>query len=112
MAQLRFSRRGAGPPLLLIHGLGASRAAWAPVVPELARRFDVITPDLPGFGSSAPLPPGDEPHPARLAAAVAELLDDLHLERPHVVGNSVGGWVALELARLRPTSSVTLLSPA
>jgi pimeloyl-ACP methyl ester carboxylesterase len=112
MEQLRFSRRGAGPPLVLIHGLGSSRAAWDPVVPQLAERFDVLTPDLPGFGESAPVPAGDEPHPARLAAAVADLLDDLHLDRPHLVGNSVGGWVALELARLRPASSVTLVSPA
>jgi pimeloyl-ACP methyl ester carboxylesterase len=112
MEQLRFSRRGAGASLVLIHGLGSSRAAWDPVVPQLAERFDVITPDLPGFGESEPLGPGDEPHPGRLAAAVAGLLDELHIDRPHLVGNSVGGWVSLELAALRPVSSVTLLSPA
>jgi pimeloyl-ACP methyl ester carboxylesterase len=112
MAQLSYSRRGAGPPLVLLHALGLSRVAWDPVVPVLAEHFDVITPDLPGFGESEPLPAGDEPHPARLARAVAGLLDDLSLDRPHVVGNSVGGWVALELARIRPVSSLTLLSPA
>jgi pimeloyl-ACP methyl ester carboxylesterase len=112
VARLAFARQGTGPPLVLIHALGSSRAAWDPVVARLGKRFDVIAVDLPGFGESAPLPPGDEPHPARLAAAVADLLDDLRVDRPHVTGNSIGGWVALELARLRPVSSVTLLSPA
>ena len=112
MEKLGFSRRGAGPQLVLIHGLGSSRAAWDPVVRQLAEHFDVLALDLPGFGESAPLPPGTEPHPARLARAVAVLLDELHVDRPHVVGNSVGGWVALELAALRPVSSLTLLSPA
>jgi pimeloyl-ACP methyl ester carboxylesterase len=110
--QLGFSRHGAGPPLVLIHALGSSHVAWDPVIARLGELFDVIAVDLPGFGESPPLPPGVEPHPARLAAAVAELLDDLHLDRPHVTGNSIGGWVALELARLRPVSSLTLLSPA
>src|SRR3954469_491521 len=112
MDRLGFSRRGPAPPLVLVHGLGSSRAAWDPVVPLLAEHFDVITPDLPGLGESAPLPPGEEPSPARLALAVADLLDELQIDRPHVTGNSVGGWVALELARLRPVSSLTLLSPA
>src|SRR5256885_1007319 len=47
-----------------------------------------------------------------LAAAVAEFLDGLGIAHPHVAGNSLGGWIALELARLRPLASVTLLSPA
>jgi len=110
--QLGFSRHGKGPPLVLIHALGSSRAAWDPVVARLGERFDVLAVDLPGFGESAPLPPATEPHPARLAEAVADLLDDLHIDRPHVTGNSIGGWVALELARLRPVASLTLLSPA
>jgi len=112
MATLGFSRQGAGPPLVLLHALGSSRAAWDPVVPRLAEHFDVIAVDLPGFGESAPLPSGVEPHPARMAAAVVDVLDDLHIDRPHVAGNSLGGWVGLELARLRPVSSLTLLAPA
>jgi pimeloyl-ACP methyl ester carboxylesterase len=112
MQQLAFARQGAGPPLVLVHALGSSRAAWDPVVGRLAEQFDVIAVDLPGCGESAPLPPGDEPHPARLAAAVAELLDELAIERPHLAGNSLGGWVALELAQLRPVASLALLAPA
>src|SRR6185369_16523484 len=53
-----------------------------------------------------------EPGPKALAAAVATYLDELGLAVPHVVGNSLGGWVAMELAALRPLASVTLLSPA
>ena len=109
---LRYSRRGAGATLVLLHGLGSYRGAWEPVVPALAAQFDVLTVDLPGFGESSPLPAGAEPTPAALAAAVADLLDELGIDRPHVAGNSLGGWVALELAALRPLASVALLSPA
>ncbi len=109
---LAFSRRGTGPPLLLLHGLGSARQAWSPVVDALAGRFDVIAVDLPGFGGSAALPAGVEPVPARLAASVAAFLDGMGIDAPHVVGNSLGGWVALELAAVRPVASLTLLSPA
>ena len=109
---LSHTRVGCGEPLVLLHGLGSSRRAWDPVIPLLADRHDVIAIDLPGFGDSAPLPHGAEPHPAALAAEVALALLDLGVEAPHVAGNSLGGWVALELAVLTRVSSVTLLSPA
>jgi pimeloyl-ACP methyl ester carboxylesterase len=112
MTALAFTRAGAGAPLVLLHGLGSSRHAWNPVIPALAERLDVIAVDLPGFGDSEPLPPQVEPRPAALAAALAELLDDLGVTAPHIAGNSLGGWVALELARIRPAASLTLLSPA
>jgi pimeloyl-ACP methyl ester carboxylesterase len=112
MTMLAYTRTGAGAPLVLLHGIGSSRHAWDPVIPALARRFDVIAVDLPGFGDSGPLPPEAEPRPAALAAAVAGLLDDLGITAPHVAGNSLGGWVALELAGLRPVASLALLSPA
>ena len=112
MATLAYTRTGAGAPLVLLHALGSSRHVWDPVVPELAERFDVIAVDLPGFGDSPSLPPEVEPAPAALAASVAGLLDDLAITDPHVVGNSLGGWVALELATIRPVASLTLLAPA
>ena len=110
MSQLTYERRGAGDPLVLVHGLGSSRRAWDPLLPTLAEHFDVLTVDLPGFGESKPL--RVEPLPSTLAASIADLLDELGLTAPHVVGNSLGGWVALELARIRPVTSLTLLSPA
>lgn len=112
MAGLAFHRGGTGPPLVLIHGIGSSHRVWDPVVAALAERFDVIAMDLPGFGESPPLAVGMEPHPAALAAAVADVLDDLGIAAPHVAGNSLGGWIALELAGIRPTASLVLISPA
>ena len=112
MTGAAFTRTGTGEPLVLLHGLGSWRGVWDPVHPGLVRHFDVVAVDLPGFGDSDSLPPGVEPRPAALAAAVAELLDELGIREPHVAGNSLGGWVALELGRLRPLASVALLSPA
>ncbi len=112
MTSLTCTRLGAGAPLLLLHGIGSSRDAWEPVMATLADQFDVIAIDLPGFGGSPQLPSGVEPHPAALAAHVADFLDSLGVVEPHVAGNSLGGWVALELARMRPVASLTLLSPA
>lgn len=112
MAALAFTRIGVGQPLVLLHGIGMSRHAWDPVVPALATQFDVVAVDLPGFGRSEPARPGIEPTPQVMAARVADLLDDLGIISPHVVGNSLGGWVALELAGLRPVRSLILLSPA
>ena len=69
MTSLAYRRSGSGEPMVLLHLLGSSRQAWDPVAPALARHFDVIAVDLPGFGESAPLP--GEPSPAALAAAAA-----------------------------------------
>ena len=109
---LSYTRCGRGAPLVLIHGLGLSRSSWTPLLPELVDRFDVVALDLPGFGDSPPLPEGVAASPAALAASVADLLDELGVRCPHVVGNSLGGWVALELAQLRRPASLILLSPA
>jgi pimeloyl-ACP methyl ester carboxylesterase len=109
---LAHDRRGAGPPLVLLHPLGADRGVWAPVLDRLAAERDVIAPDLPGFGASKAL--AGEPTPARLAEAVgAFVAEDLGLDRFHVAGNSLGGWVALALALDHPgVRSVTAIAPA
>ncbi|HEX5304169.1 MAG TPA: alpha/beta fold hydrolase [Streptosporangiaceae bacterium] len=112
MPPLAVTRSGTGAPLVLLHGIGSSRRAWDPVLPALAARFDVIAVDLPGFGDSAPLYGQAEVPPARLAESVAAMLDELGVTAPHLAGNSLGGWVALELAARRPVASLTLLSPA
>lgn len=109
---LNFVRRGAGEPLLLIHPLGAELVTWEPVMDLLAAERDVIAVDMPGFGASPPLPEGVEPTPQALAAALAAQLDILGIERAHLAGNSLGGWVALELAKLGRARSVTGLCAA
>lgn len=109
---LAFDRSGGGEPVVLLHGVGSSRAAWADVIPLLAARHDVVAVDLPGHGESPPLPAGTEPSPAALARAVGDLLDGLGLDAVHLAGNSLGGWVSLELALAGRARSLTLLSPA
>ncbi len=105
-------RKGSGEALLLLHGLGASTAVWDPVIDHLAREREVVTIDLPGFGAAPPLPPEVEPTAAHLAAAVRDACGELGVERPHVAGNSLGGWVGLEMGRAGWAASVTALSPA
>jgi pimeloyl-ACP methyl ester carboxylesterase len=106
------SGEGAREPLLLLHGLGASKSVWDPVVPTLAFEREVIALDLPGFGAAPSLPSEVEPTALALAEAVREELRARGVESAHVVGNSLGGWVALELGRLGAARSVTCLSPA
>jgi pimeloyl-ACP methyl ester carboxylesterase len=109
---LNHVRRGSGEPLILIHPLGGELVVWEPLLDLLARERDVIAVDLPGFGGSAPLSNGARPTPQLLAGSVAAFLDRLGIERAHVAGNSLGGWVALELARTGRALSVTGLSTA
>ncbi len=113
VADLAFDRRGAGPALVLLHPLGADRFAWSPVLDRLAAERDVIALDLPGFGGSPSLDGAGPPTPRALAAAVAQFLDGLDLDGPpHVAGNSLGGWVALELALADYARSVSAIAPA
>ncbi|MEV4262727.1 alpha/beta hydrolase [Kribbella sp. NPDC049584] len=96
-------------PLLLIHGSGASGACWAPMIPALAERHHVVTIDLPGLGSSAPVTSYDIP---AQAGRVAAMIDGLGLGPLTVVGHSSGGYVATSLAEQRPdlVTSMVLLS--
>lgn len=109
---LSHHRVGAGEPLLLVHGLGSEWAMWQPVLPALGREREVIAIDLPGFGGSPPLPSGVSPTAGALAQAVAAFLDELGWQAPHLAGNSLGGWIALELAKLGRARSVVAISPA
>jgi pimeloyl-ACP methyl ester carboxylesterase len=109
---LNLERRGAGEPLVLLHHLGGEWQIFAPVLDRLAGHFDVIALDMPGFGGSAPLPATVEPTPWALAAAVAEQLDVLGVERAHACGISLGGWVSLELAKRERALTVTTLCAA
>jgi pimeloyl-ACP methyl ester carboxylesterase len=109
---LNHVRRGSGEPLVLIHPLGGELVVWEPVLERLAREREVIALDLPGFGGSPPLPAGTEPTPQALAGAVGAFLDELGIARAHVAGNSLGGWVALELAKAGRALSVAGLCTA
>jgi pimeloyl-ACP methyl ester carboxylesterase len=109
---INYVRKGYGEPLLLIHGIGSSLRCWSPVLPTLAASHDVIALDLPGFGQSGPLAPGIASTVPALVDAVEAHLDSLRLETVHVAGNSMGGWIALELARRLRARSVVAISPA
>lgn len=109
---VHFHRRGTGPALVLIHGIGHRWQAWEPILDHLAEHHDVIAIDLPGFGRS-PVPEGGMPKdmPATVAA-MGEFFASLGLSRPHVAGNSLGGGIALELAAAGLAASATAFAPA
>jgi pimeloyl-ACP methyl ester carboxylesterase len=104
--------QGDGPPLVLIHGIGLRWQIWRPVIDPLARDFRVIACDSPGFGKSPPLVGGVSPTIAAYADAFASFFAAEGLARPHVAGNSMGGAIALELARRGAVATATAISPA
>lgn len=91
---LAVAEEGAGPPLLLVHGLPGSHRDLRHLSPHLAHRFRVLRPDLPGFGDS-PLRHRAQLSPEGRAEALSQLCDALRLERPLILGHSMGGVVAL-----------------
>ncbi|HEY2207518.1 MAG TPA: alpha/beta fold hydrolase [Pseudonocardia sp.] len=105
-------RQGTGSPVVLLHGVTMSWRAWRPVLPFLVGRHDVFAPTLPGHRGGPELVPGDQPGLAALVDEVERQLDDAGIDTAHLVGNSLGGWVALELARRGRAMSVVGLSPA
>lgn len=105
-------RGGAGSPLLLLHGVGGTWRVWLPVLPELERAHEVLVPTLPGHCGGQPLAGDVTPSIAALTDAVVESLDRAGLDRVHVAGNSLGGWIALELARRGRARSVVVFGPA
>jgi len=108
---ITYDRRGSGPTVVLVHGLGSRWQCFEPVLDLLARDHDVLSLDLPGFGES-PLEPGVEPGPVGYTRWLAGWLDDQGVERPHLVGSSMGGAIALELGRAGRAASVTAFAPA
>jgi pimeloyl-ACP methyl ester carboxylesterase/putative sterol carrier protein len=103
---------GAGDPVLLLHGLGATKVSFLPTMLALARDHRVIAPDLLGHGDTAkPLVRYDAPTYARF---VLSLMDALEIDRADLIGNSMGGRISLELAMTDPDRirTVSLLCPA
>jgi len=97
--RLRYVRKGEGPPVLLLHGISSSLYTWKDVLPALAAHHDVIAVDLPGFGDSAiPSPASGD----RIARSVVGLMDRLGITRASIVGNSLGGAIAIAIAARLP----------
>ena len=109
---LSYTRRGSGEPLVLLHGIGHRLEAFDPIVDRLAKHFDVIAVDMPGFGNSPGFTKPTDYGITALANAVAENFAVWGIEKPHVVGNSLGGAVSVALAQQGKVRSATTLSPA
>ncbi|HEV7752289.1 MAG TPA: alpha/beta hydrolase [Baekduia sp.] len=106
-------RAGEGEPLVLIHGFTATWRCWLPVLAELVPRFEVIAPTLHGHDGGTALPPRDAPHSIARAADFLEAhLDEIGVTTAHLAGNSLGGALALELAKRGRARSVVGISPA
>ncbi len=109
--KLSFQRAGKGVPLIYLHGTDGL-AEWPAILDTLAERFDVIAPDHPGFGASEPPQWIDDV--SDVAYLYLDLIERLGLAGAHVAGQSLGGWIALEMA-VRSTArlrSLTLISSA
>jgi pimeloyl-ACP methyl ester carboxylesterase len=106
-------RAGEGEPLVLIHGFTATWRCWLPLLGELVPRFEVIAPTLHGHDGGTPVPRNEQPFGiARAADLFEEHLDELGVGTAHLVGNSMGGALALELAKRGRARSVVGISPA
>jgi 3-oxoadipate enol-lactonase len=98
--RIAWERRGSGAPVVLVHGLGYARWGWEPVADALEATFQVVLLDNRGIGGSE-APPG--PYTAaEMAGDVLSVMDDAGLERAHMVGTSLGGMIAQELALAAP----------
>jgi pimeloyl-ACP methyl ester carboxylesterase len=102
-------RGGTGPPLVCLHGFTDTWRTWELVLPRLERRHDVLAPTLPGHAGGPPV--GDAVSAAALADWVERTMDDAGIGRAHIVGNSLGGHLALELAARDRAESVVALAP-
>src|ERR1700757_3460718 len=108
----RMHRGGTGQPLLLLHGIGAIWRAWSPVLPYLEPYHDVIVPTLHGHAGGPALDSELAPSVEALVDGIEAELDRMGFERVHIAGNSLGGWIGIELARRGRARSLVLLSPA
>jgi pimeloyl-ACP methyl ester carboxylesterase len=98
--RLAYERRGSGKPMVLLHGFPLDHHLWDEVVPLLEDQFDLVLPDLRGFGGSSTV---DSFYSMEdYASDVAALLDHLNIRKAAIVGHSMGGYVALAFARLYP----------
>ncbi|MGO9835059.1 MAG: alpha/beta fold hydrolase [Polyangiaceae bacterium] len=104
-------RGGNGEPLLLLHGFTANADAWNPVLPALERRHEVTVVTFHGHMGGPPIPEGFGHTIAESTDLAEASLDAEGMDKVHVVGNSLGGWLAIELARRGRARSVVAISP-
>jgi pimeloyl-ACP methyl ester carboxylesterase len=108
-----FHESGTGRPLVLLHGIGMSHAAWHPVLPYLQATRRVLAFDIAGFGSTPPLPLDVPPTVANLVADLGHSMREVGLDLPvDIVGNSLGGAMALEAGKHGLARRVVAISPA
>ncbi|MEA2145925.1 MAG: hypothetical protein QOG59_1512, partial [Solirubrobacteraceae bacterium] len=105
-------RGGSGDPLVLLHGINASWRVWRPVLPALEAHHEAFAPTLPGHRYGPPLDAGRPVSIEALADGLERILDAEGIGTAHLAGNSLGGWLAIELARRGRARSVVALSPA
>jgi pimeloyl-ACP methyl ester carboxylesterase len=105
-------RAGEGEPLVLIHGIANSWRVWDPVLPALTEHHDVLAPTLCGHHGGEPLAEGVEATVGALTDGVERAMEAAGFDAAHLCGNSLGGWVALDLARRGRARSVVCLAPA
>ncbi len=110
--KLDHYRAGSGPPLVLLHGIWEGWHSWSPVLDRLSAERDVLALTLPDHLGSPPLPAGTTPSIEAWVDAVEAELDAAGFERPDIVGNSLGGWMALELAKRGRARTVVGVAPA
>ncbi len=105
-------RAGQGSPLVLLHGANMSWRIWRPVLPFLTGRHDVFAPTMPGHRGGPSLRAGVVPSMSAMVDVLCDQLDEAGIATAHLVGNSLGGWAAMELARRGRARSVVAISPA
>jgi len=108
-----MEKSGAGDPLVLIHGMGSASTAWKPIRSTLDKDFSVISLDLPGHGKT-PFQRGESMDPYSLALKVLDQLSEEAIDSFHLAGNSLGGWIAMEMAAIAPirVRSLVGIAPA
>jgi pimeloyl-ACP methyl ester carboxylesterase len=108
---IAYEIRGTGEPMVFVHGIGHDRHAWDPIVEQVSRSRRMILIDLPGHGSSPVPNPADGLGVEQLAGMIRDLQAELGVTGAAVVGNSLGGGIALELARGGSVGACLAISP-
>jgi len=105
--RIAYSEGGKGEPVVLVHGFSASGDSWNQISAQLTKRYHVIAPDLPGWGESTRIDSASYAYPAQVER-LHQFLQQLGLTRFHLVGHSMGGFIASAYAARYPDEVITL----